>query len=374
MSSKRTMTVDRELSRALVVQYPQPGGPLAAVRHSDLAVIPPRPMPLAFRARRSFAKLTKYGILAAIAGFCGYAYRDTGIRSAIDYRITMLAAPGVSAVSPTAASQSASLEPLPGYAKHLFGGNQKGPRADKLAFAMKSGFDGSVTRRTKTDPLRVSSQPAVQIAALAGAELFMSAFTPQDPLLEGAPAKKLAAAAGGAGGGGEWAGLLKNATLSPEQPQTLFGGLTEDEFRKRELRCMATAIYFEARDEPVKGQVAVAQVIMNRIRSPFYPKTICGVVYQGERNRHGCQFSFTCTGKHNSVKEKPEWATAVKLAKQVIAGEVWLDEVGYATHYHATYVHPEWRHELDKITQIGGHIFYKMKPGTVQFALLSEGL
>jgi spore germination cell wall hydrolase CwlJ-like protein len=64
----------------------------------------------------------------------------------------------------------------------------------------------------------------------------------------------------------------------------------------------------------------------------------------------------------------------VKLAKQVIAGEVWLDEVGYATHYHATYVHPPWRFELDKITQIGGHIFYKMKPGTIQVALLSEGL
>ena len=369
MSSKRTITVDRELSRALVVQYPQPGGPLAAVRHSDLAVIPPRPLPLAFKVRRSFAKLTKYGVLAAIAGFCGYAYRDTGIRSAVDYRLTMLTAPAVTAISPSTASQSASLEPLPAYAKHLFGGNQKGPRADKFAFAMKGGFESSVIRRTKTDPLRVNSQAPVQIAALAGAELFLSAFTPQDPLLESA-----AASASKTGGGGEWAGLLKNASLSPDQPQTLFGGLTEDEFRKRELRCMATAIYFEARDEPVKGQIAVAQVIMNRIRSPFYPKTVCGVVYQGERNRHGCQFSFTCTGKHNSVKEKPEWATAVKLAKQVIAGEVWLGEVGPATHYHATYVHPEWRHELDKITQIGGHIFYKMKPGTVQIALLSEGL
>ncbi len=137
---------------------------------------------------------------------------------------------------------------------------------------------------------------------------------------------------------------------------------------------MAIAIYFEARDEPVKGQLAVAQVIMNRIRSPFYPKTVCGVVYQGERNRTGCQFSFTCTGKHNAVKEKEEWATAVKLAKQVIAGEVWIDEVGYATHYHATYVHPSWRFELNKVAQIGGHIFYKMKPGVVQTALLSQGL
>ena len=141
MSSKRTMTVDRELSRALVVQYPQPGGPLAAVRHSDLAVIPPRPLPLAFKVRRSFAKLTKYGILAAICGFCGYAYRDTGIRSAIDYRLTMLTTPAVSAISPSTASHASSFEPLPAYAKHLFAGNQKGPRADKFAFAMKAGFE-----------------------------------------------------------------------------------------------------------------------------------------------------------------------------------------------------------------------------------------
>ncbi len=368
MSSMRTMTEDRERSRALVVQHPQPSGSLTTVRRSDLAVIPPRPIPLSFRARRSFARFTKYGILAAIAGLCGYAYRDAGVRSAVDYRLTMLTAPGVTAVSPSAASNAASPEPLPAYASHLFAGNQKGPRADKLAYAMKSGFGRNiVTRRTKTNPLHIRPQPAAQLAALAGAGLFLSAFNPQEPLLEGASAPPRRP-------GGNWAGLLKNASLSPEQPQTLFGGLTEDEFRKRELRCMATAIYFEARDEPVRGQVAVGQVIMNRIRSPFYPKTICGVVYQGERNRHGCQFSFTCTGKHRSIKEKPEWRTSVKLAKQVIAGQVWINEVGYATHYHATYVHPNWRHELIRVARIGGHIFYKMKPGTVRIALLSEGL
>ena len=166
---------------------------------------------------------------------------------------------------------------------------------------------------------------------------------------------------------------FKNASLSPEQPQTLFGGLTEDEFRKRELRCMATAIYFEARDEPVKGQIAVAQVIMNRIRSPFYPKTICGVVYQGERNRHGCQFSFTCTGKSNSVKEKPEWATAVKLAEQVNSrrGLGRRGRLRHALPCHLCASAVAFRAEQ---AQIGGHIFYKMKPGTVQIGLLSEGL
>ncbi|MGO9547230.1 MAG: cell wall hydrolase [Rhodomicrobium sp.] len=364
MRSGRTMTVDEGQSRALVAQHPRS----VVVRNSDLAVIPPRRLPVTLKARRSAAKLTMWGFLAATFAFSGYAYRDPDVRRAIDYRVTLLTAPGISSVTPSFATHAAISEPLPAHARYLFADSQKGPRADKFAYAMKNaGFD-SIARRMKTDPLHLGAETE-QSAALAGAELFLSAFAPRSepmvPEIADAPVRQ---------SNGEWAGLLKNASLSPDQPQTLFGGLTEDEFRARELRCMATAIYFEARDEPQKGQIAVAQVVMNRIRSPFYPKTICGVVYQGERNRHGCQFSFTCTGKRNAVKEKPEWATAVKLAKQVIAGEVWLDEVGYATHYHATYVHPDWRHELIKITQIGGHIFYKMKPGTIQVALLSEGL
>jgi Cell Wall Hydrolase len=368
MRSSRSMTAEGGQSRALAVQYHRGS---VVVRNSDLAVIPPRPLPLTLKAKRSFAKLTRFSFLAILFGFCGYAYRDPDIRGAIDYRVTLLTTPGVSDVAANYANRPEGFEPLSSQARHLFYESQKGPRADRFIYALKTGVD-VISRRMKADPLHVSSEPAVQSAALAGAELFLSSFTPHEPLLpeaDAAPPRKP---------GGEWAGLLKNASLSPDQPQTqaqtLFGGLTEDEFRKRELRCMATAIYFEARDEPIKGQIAVAQVIMNRIRSPFYPKTICGVVYQGERNRHGCQFSFTCTGKTNSVKEKPEWAISVKLAKQVIAGEVWVPEVGYATHYHATYVHPEWRHELDKVAQIGGHIFYKMKPGVVQVALLSEGL
>jgi spore germination cell wall hydrolase CwlJ-like protein len=361
------MTGDGGNSRALVAQS-RPGH--FVVRNSSLAVIPPRRLPVPIKARRSFANLTAYGILAAVCAFAGYAYRDPDIRRAVDYRLTLLVTPGISSISPSYAAHASMSEPLPAYAKHLFAESQKGPRADKFAYAMRTASADSIERGMKAAPLRRSGQTPEQTAAIAGAELFLSAFAPRsEPVLPEAFA--LASAKPSSG---EWAGLLKNASLSPEQPKSLFGGLTEDEFRARELRCMATAIYFEARDEPIKGQIAVAQVIMNRIRSPFYPKTICGVVYQGERNRHGCQFSFTCTGKHNSVKEKPEWATAVKLAKQVIAGEIWLDEVGYATHYHATYVHPPWRHELDKICQIGGHIFYKMKPGVIQVALLSEGL
>ena len=371
MRSSRPMREYEGRSRALVAQKsPRP----IVVRNSDLAVSPPRRLPLTIKARRSFAKLTWHTILALIFAIMGYVYHDPDLRRAIDYQLTLLVSPGISTVSPTYFDHVKVADPLPAHAAYLFTDSLKGPRADRFAYALKTSGNDIIARRMKADPLHLQNvasaaeQPAMQTAAVAEASLFLTAFSPEssgEAEVEARPPSS---------NGSQWAGLLKNASLSPEQPKTLFGGLTEDEFRARELRCMATAIYFEARDEPIRGQLAVAQVIMNRIRSPFYPKTVCGVVYQGERNRTGCQFSFTCTGKHNAVKEKEEWATAVKLAKQVIAGEVWIDEVGYATHYHATYVHPSWRRELDKVAQIGGHIFYKMKPGTTQLALLSEGL
>ena len=144
-----------------------------------------------------------------------------------------------------------------------------------------------------------------------------------------------------------------------EEPSRIFGNLTEKEFRARELRCMATAIYFEARDESIRGQIAVAQVIMTRVRSNWYPNTICGVVYQGQWNRNACQFSFACDGHPGVPKEQKEWETALDVAKQVVSGKVYLSDIADATHYHATYVHPSWIREVRRIKQIGGHIFYK---------------
>ncbi len=368
MRSGRPMREYEGRSRALVAK--KSARPVLG-RNSGLAVSPPRP--LASKARHSFANLAWYTTLALIFAIGGYAFRDPDMRKLADYQLTMLTSSGVSSVSPSFVESAKAAEPLPAHAAYLFNESQKGPRADSFAYALKTAGSDSVARRMKADPLHLqvvasAEPPQAQNAPTSGTPVFMSAFTPETGGDSDAEARPPSSA------GSQWAGLLKNASLSPDQPKTLFGGLTEDEFRARELRCMATAIYFEARDEPVRGQLAVAQVIMNRIRSPFYPKTVCGVVYQGERNRTGCQFSFTCTGRHNAIKEREEWATAVKLAKQIIAGEVWIDEVGHATHYHATYVHPNWRRELDKVAQIGGHIFYKMKPGTVQLALLNEGL
>lgn len=158
--------------------------------------------------------------------------------------------------------------------------------------------------------------------------------------------------------GSEWRSMLQNARMSSEDA-TIFGGFSETEFRNKELHCMATAIYFESRGEPARGQMAVGQVIMNRVRSPFYPKTICGVVYQGSFNRTGCQFSFTCDGVADRATSKEQWANSMTVAQQVIARKVWVDEVGSATHYHATYVNPKWKTLVKRVAQIGVHIFYK---------------
>ncbi len=138
-----------------------------------------------------------------------------------------------------------------------------------------------------------------------------------------------------------------------------FGGFTEREFQKRELRCMATALYFEARSEPIRGQLAVGQVIMNRVRSPEYPDTICGVIFQGDHRRTGCQFSFACDGKADRPTNARLWNQSKRLARNLTQGKVWLKDIANSTHYHANYVWPKWRRSMRRIKKIGRHIFYK---------------
>jgi spore germination cell wall hydrolase CwlJ-like protein len=137
-------------------------------------------------------------------------------------------------------------------------------------------------------------------------------------------------------------------------------GESQAEFEERERRCLATAIYFEARGEPVRGQIAVGQVILNRVRSPQFPQTICGVVYQGQM-APGCQFSFACDGKTDMPKQDAHWALAQDLARKITSGQVWLPEVGYSTYYHADYVQPGWASAMNRIDSIGRHIFYKKR-------------
>jgi hypothetical protein len=133
--------------------------------------------------------------------------------------------------------------------------------------------------------------------------------------------------------------------------------------RERSLQCLAEAIYYEARSESEDGQRAVAQVVLNRVRHPAYPGTVCGVVYQGPmRAGGGCQFTFTCDG---SLAVRPAgvgWLRARRIAATALAGAVYAP-VGHATHYHTHQVLPHWAHKLAKAAVIGSHNFYRMQGG-----------
>jgi len=132
----------------------------------------------------------------------------------------------------------------------------------------------------------------------------------------------------------------------------------------RERNCLATAIYFEARGETVLGQRAVAEVVLARTRTPGRPKTICGVVYQGSNRKTGCQFSFTCDGKSDRVRNHKAWARAVRIATHVMRTGGKVDSLTKgATFYHADYVSPGWASRMVKVASIGQHVFYRPQRG-----------
>lgn len=128
--------------------------------------------------------------------------------------------------------------------------------------------------------------------------------------------------------------------------------------RLAEENCLAKAVYFEARSESELGQLAVAKVVLNRVKDPNYPKTICGVVYQGSDRRNSCQFSFACDGVADEVKSKAAWDRSKKIAQKALDGDQTIRVIGAATNYHADYVRPKWAKEMRKLIKIGRHIFY----------------
>jgi spore germination cell wall hydrolase CwlJ-like protein len=129
-------------------------------------------------------------------------------------------------------------------------------------------------------------------------------------------------------------------------------------FKDRAARCIAQAVYYEAGSESDAGQRAVAQVVLNRVRSAAFPATICGVVYQGSERATGCQFTFTCDGSLRREPTAAGWARAMAVATAALSGRVYAP-VGHATHYHADYVVPYWAASMAKIRTIGLHDFYR---------------
>ncbi len=141
--------------------------------------------------------------------------------------------------------------------------------------------------------------------------------------------------------------LLRSTRVSAKQ-ETLF----------ESQRCLAQAIYFEARSEPLSGWAAVADVVINRALDARYPATICGVVFQGEYRLHKCQFSFACDGRSDEAQNQRLWQRTMRLAGNKLVDFRAHPSTARATHYHADYVDPYWNQSMVRLTKIGRHIFY----------------
>jgi len=141
--------------------------------------------------------------------------------------------------------------------------------------------------------------------------------------------------------------------------------------RAQALNCLASAVYYEAGNQDVDGERAVAQVVLNRVRHPAFPGSVCGVVYQGSTRLTGCQFTFTCDGSLNRRPDADGWRRANVVAEAALNGAVYAP-VGWATHYHADYVVPYWAATMAKNTVVGAHLFYRWPGGWGQPAAFAK--
>jgi hypothetical protein len=213
----------------------------------------------------------------------------------------------------------------------------------------------------ETREARVYFGPAPMGDALGALEPWMPGEAPEltDPLAGNSVARGLDRRQGG---GGETIAAKGEVTGADKQPMSPAERLKlDDKARAKAEKCLTEAIYFEARGEPVRGQIAVAQVVLNRVFSGYYPNTVCGVVFQNANRHLACQFTFACDGIPEVVREPDAWERAKKIAAESLDGELWLPEVGKATHYHAYWVHPSWVHEMTRMYRLGVHTFYRPK-------------
>jgi len=224
------------------------------------------------------------------------------------------------------------------------------PKPSKEAFQVASLFH---VTKPKVDPAATDHLPTMVASLVKRSENNILAFAPE-PKVEYSP----------------FSAVLVEETPVKIVPKLGRGDhawaddpLPKSSFSKRQQKCLAEGIYFEARGEPVSGQAAVSQVILNRVRNPAYPNSICGVVYQNKNWRNRCQFSFACDRIRDRVNDKGSWEIAQHVATETTAGRIWFSEVGSSTHYHATYVKPRWARKMKRVGKIGLHLFYRTKGG-----------
>ena len=181
----------------------------------------------------------------------------------------------------------------------------------------------------------------------------MAALTPEPSPADTAPAAPPMS-------GGETIASKGQVTGEGKRPMTPAERLKLDAGgRAKAEKCLAEGIYFESRGEPVRGQIAVAQVILNRAFSGHYPATVCGVVYQNAHRYLACQFTFACDRHADVIRDQKAWARAKAIAAGTLDGQLWLPEVGKATHYHAYWVRPWWVRTMTRVNKIGVHTFYR---------------
>ncbi|MEA2953874.1 MAG: hypothetical protein QOJ96_3394 [Alphaproteobacteria bacterium] len=193
-------------------------------------------------------------------------------------------------------------------------------------------------------------EPMLVLPPVADPDIKVAALTPQQPAdTKVDPAK-----------GGETIASKGEVTGEGRRPITPAERLHLDgKARAKAEKCLANAVYFESRGEAVRGQIAVAQVVMNRVFSGFYPNNVCGAVYQNAHRHLACQFTFACDGLSKNITEPQAWVRATRIAKDMLDGKYWLAEVNRATHYHAYWVRPSWVREMKKLYKFGVHTFYR---------------
>jgi spore germination cell wall hydrolase CwlJ-like protein len=152
-------------------------------------------------------------------------------------------------------------------------------------------------------------------------------------------------------------GQVTGAEQRPKTPAERLG--LSAKTRPKAEKCLANAVYFESRGEEMRGQIAVAQVVLNRAFSGFYPDNVCDVVYQNAHRHLACQFTFACDGIPDVVTDPDAWKRAKQVARDSLDGKLWLNEVGKSTHYHAYWVRPNWIREMRRMHKLGVHTFYR---------------